>query len=176
MSQPNTAKPGETQPIKTLCPYCGVGCGLEVVPTGAASDSAKPAYKVRGDRSHPSSKGMVCVKGATILDSLDKDRLLYPMMRDSLDEPFRQVSWEDAARRITDEIQTAVQTRGADSNLHVRVGPVPDGRLLHRPKADEGAAWAPTILMPIPVCVCLRRWRAICRVWGRMVPPPATTI
>lgn len=103
---------------KTLCPYCGVGCGLEVVatpPKDAPDPDASPVFKVRGDRSHPSSKGMVCVKGATILESLDKDRLLYPMMRDRLDEPFRRATWEEVSDRIATEIRSAVQTRGADS-------------------------------------------------------------
>ncbi|MBE9102094.1 molybdopterin oxidoreductase family protein [Vacuolonema iberomarrocanum] len=108
-----------TQSVKTLCPYCGVGCGLEVVatPPKASSKStiSKPAFKVRGDRSHPSSKGMVCVKGATILESLDKDRLLHPMLRDRLDEPFRRVTWDEVGDRIAYEIRSALQTKGADS-------------------------------------------------------------
>lgn len=93
---------------KTLCPYCGVGCGLEVVPTGKACEDGTAAsqWQVRGDRSHPSSQGMVCVKGATVLESLDKDRLLYPMLRDSLDQPFRRVSWEEALGQVCDRIQS----------------------------------------------------------------------
>lgn len=106
---------------KTLCPYCGVGCGLEVVPPAqpgkaVTRDAAgKPLWQVRGDRSHPSSQGMICVKGATIIESIDKDRLLHPMMRDSLDEPFRQVSWDEALDRLVERIQTVRQTQGADA-------------------------------------------------------------
>ncbi len=33
---------------------------------------------------------MICVKGATVTEALDKDRLLHPMVRNSLNEPFRQ--------------------------------------------------------------------------------------
>lgn len=98
-----------SESTKTLCPYCGVGCGLEVVPTAGAA-----AVKVRGDRNHPSSQGMVCVKGATIAEALDKDRLLYPMLRNSLDEPFQRVSWDEALDRIVQEIQRVRQTSGAD--------------------------------------------------------------
>ncbi len=78
-----------TDNIKTLCPYCGVGCGLEVSPPAQQGkvinrdSQGNPIWKVRGDRDHPSSLGMVCVKGATITESLDKDRLRYPMVRDS---------------------------------------------------------------------------------------------
>jgi len=106
---------------KTLCPYCGVGCGLQVSPPAAPGrathrdSEGNPIWKVVGDRQHPSSKGMVCVKGATISESIEKDRLKYPMMRDSLDEPFRRVSWDEALDRIVTQIQTARVTQGPDS-------------------------------------------------------------
>ena len=73
-----------------------------------------PLWQVRGDRSHPSSKGKVCVKGGTVAESLDKNRLKYPMMRDSLDREFQRVSWEVALARITDQIQQVTNTFGAD--------------------------------------------------------------
>jgi ferredoxin-nitrate reductase len=106
---------------KTLCPYCGVGCGLEVSPPaqpGKATNrdsEGNPVWKVQGDRAHPSSQGMVCVKGATIAESLTKDRLKYPMMRKSLDEPFQRVSWEEALDAIVTRIQTVRMTQGADA-------------------------------------------------------------
>jgi ferredoxin-nitrate reductase len=111
-----------TTPIKTLCPYCGVGCGLEVLPdkppqaeTGEAAVHLPQKWKVRGDRSHPSSQGMVCVKGATVAEPIDQDRLLYPMIRATLDEPFQRVSWEEAFDRIVQEIRSVLARRGADA-------------------------------------------------------------
>jgi ferredoxin-nitrate reductase len=108
-------------PTKTLCPYCGVGCGLEVLPpalpgkTVYRDNEGTPIWQVRGDRSHPSSQGMVCVKGATIAESLHKDRLRYPMMRDTLDQPFRRVSWEEALDRIVKQIQVVRFTQGPEA-------------------------------------------------------------
>jgi ferredoxin-nitrate reductase len=110
-----------TEPIKTLCPYCGVGCGLEVLPPALPGKSVNraedgtPIWQVRGDRTHPSSQGMVCVKGATIAESLHKDRLQSPMMRNTLHEPFQKVSWEVALDRIVSEIQTVRFTKGPDA-------------------------------------------------------------
>jgi ferredoxin-nitrate reductase len=100
-----------TEFTKTLCPYCGVGCGLEVSPPAQNSkatnrdNQGNPTWRVRGDKAHPSSQGMVCVKGATVAESLDKNRLHYPMMRDSLDQEFQRVSWDEAYSLITERIQ-----------------------------------------------------------------------
>ncbi len=108
-------------PVSTLCPYCGVGCGLAVQPPALPGrpvnrdKMGNPLWQVRGDRAHPSSRGMVCVKGATVAEALDKDRLKYPMMRDSLDDPFQQVTWDDALDRICDRIQTLRHTLGSQS-------------------------------------------------------------
>ena len=48
------------------CPYCGVGCGLEL------KAPAEPGglWTARGDRHHPSSLGQVCIKGATVGETL----------------------------------------------------------------------------------------------------------
>ncbi len=110
-----------TEVNKTLCPYCGVGCGLEVSPPaqpGKAThrdSQGNPIWRVRGDKAHPSSQGMVCVKGATIAESLDKNRLHYPMVRDSLDQKFRHVSWDEAFDLITKRIQTVRLTQGPEA-------------------------------------------------------------
>ncbi|MBE9157629.1 nitrate reductase [Nodosilinea sp. LEGE 06152] len=109
-----------TNPAKTLCPYCGVGCGLEVLPPAQPNKpthrdaQGNPMWQTRGDRAHPSSQGMVCVKGATVAESLDRDRLRYPMLRASLDAPFERVSWEVALDAIVRRIQTVRDTMGPD--------------------------------------------------------------
>ena len=100
---------------KTLCPYCGVGCGLEVVPPKSRHAAPGVSPTVRGDRAHPSSQGMICVKGGTIADALDKNRLLYPLMRDSLDKPFRRVGWDEALDAIANRIRHVLATQGPES-------------------------------------------------------------
>ncbi len=110
-----------TDSVRTLCPYCGVGCGLEVSPPAQRGkeinrdSEGAPIWKVRGDRAHPSSQGMVCVKGATVTESTHKNRLRYPMMRDSLEQPFVRVTWEEALQRVVSRLQYAVNTTGADA-------------------------------------------------------------
>jgi len=98
-----------TKTTRTICPYCGVGCGLEVVAT------ADDQYKVRGDRLHPSSLGRVCVKGATVIESIQKDRLLYPLFRPTLDADFQRISWDQALDLITEKLQAAIAQQGVNS-------------------------------------------------------------
>lgn len=109
---------------QTLCPYCGVGCGLEVLySTQGAEGSADgiaverisvDGIKVRGDRAHPSSQGQICVKGGTVAEALDRDRLLYPMYRERWDAPLERIDWERAYSLITTRIQQVLQEQGAD--------------------------------------------------------------
>ncbi|HIK44283.1 MAG TPA: nitrate reductase [Leptolyngbyaceae cyanobacterium M65_K2018_010] len=105
-----------TSPAKSLCPYCGVGCGLEVVPPKASPEgrTEESPWSVRGDRAHPSSQGMVCVKGATVTAALHTDRLLTPMVRERLDQPFQPISWEGALTLLVQRIQTVLATQGPD--------------------------------------------------------------
>ena len=63
-------------PVKTTCPYCGVGCGVEAtrLPDGA--------IRIAGDTSHPANLGRLCVKGSALGDTVGLDeRLLYPQLR-----------------------------------------------------------------------------------------------
>lgn len=106
---------------KTLCPYCGVGCGLEVSAPAQPGkkinrdSEGNPLWKVQGDKAHPSSLGKVCVKGATVAEPNNRNRLLYPMIRDSLDQEFRRTSWDDALERVVERIQTVRSTQGPDA-------------------------------------------------------------
>ena len=97
---------------KSLCPYCGVGCGLEVLPS---KDNQADSWQVRGDRLHPSSQGMVCVKGATVAEALHQDRLTTPLFRERLDQPFRPIDWDSALDLLVGRLQRVVEQQGADA-------------------------------------------------------------
>ncbi|MFM2062654.1 MAG: hypothetical protein RLZZ507_2324 [Cyanobacteriota bacterium] len=107
--------------IKTLCPYCGVGCGLEIIPPAQHKKNTDPntqetpTWKVRGDKNHPSSQGMVCVKGATVTEALHKNRLHYPMFRKSLNQDFQPITWDEAFNIITQKIQQTINNHSAES-------------------------------------------------------------
>ncbi|MCX4097670.1 bifunctional nitrate reductase/sulfite reductase flavoprotein subunit alpha [Nocardia sp. alder85J] len=53
-----------TSSTRTVCSYCGVGCGI-IVETRPGADGAPVIAKVRGDKLHPVNGGRLCTKGAT---------------------------------------------------------------------------------------------------------------
>ncbi|QGY29529.1 nitrate reductase [Pantoea cypripedii] len=73
--------------MKTTCPYCGVGCGVEV---------HAPDAPVSGDRQHPANFGRLCVKGSALGETLGQEgRLLWPQVkgqRASMDQALDYVA------------------------------------------------------------------------------------
>ncbi|MFW8649493.1 nitrate reductase [Vibrio diabolicus] len=84
---------------KTTCPYCGVGCGIEI-----------SNNKIIGDALHPANSGSLCVKGVALAESLQMpSRLLYPKLRE------KEVSWQSVTGLIAQEIHQAKAEFGPDS-------------------------------------------------------------
>jgi ferredoxin-nitrate reductase len=67
---------------------------------------------VRGDRHHPSSLGQVCVKGATVAETLHHNRLTTPLWRERLDQPFTPISWERAFALLVERIRATLAAQG----------------------------------------------------------------
>ncbi|AYC37936.1 molybdopterin-dependent oxidoreductase [Streptomyces griseorubiginosus] len=55
--------------VRTVCSYCGVGCGL-VLDIGRGPDGRRTVLKASGDKEHPANFGKLCTKGATTADML----------------------------------------------------------------------------------------------------------
>ncbi|MFN3920658.1 MAG: hypothetical protein ACK4JF_10305, partial [Methylohalobius sp.] len=67
----------------TTCPYCGVGCGIQLT----LSDH----FALSGDCSHPANFGRLCSKGYALAETLElPGRLLYPQIGG------QRVSWPQA--------------------------------------------------------------------------------
>ena len=94
----------------TLCPYCGVGCGLLVeVRDGRVT-------RVKGDPAHPSSLGDVCAKAVHLPPTLrTPDRLLYPHVRARRDGVLQRVPWELALRTAADRLGEIIAAHGPDA-------------------------------------------------------------
>ncbi len=95
---------------KSVCPYCGVGCGVLV----GSRDGR--VLKVRGDSNHPANFGLLCGKGATLPQMVHTpDRLRYPLMRSSREAEFQRTSWETALDRIASQWRRIIQDHGPDA-------------------------------------------------------------
>lgn len=56
--------------VRTLCAYCGVGCGMTAQTERDADTGDLRVRKVSGDKEHPTNFGRLCTKGATTAEML----------------------------------------------------------------------------------------------------------
>ena len=91
--------------IDSVCPYCGVGCGVSVT----VADNSQEVT-VKGDHAHPANAGRLCVKGSALGDTLGlSTRLLQPRV-DGL-----QASWDHALSAVAHRLQDTIKKYGPDS-------------------------------------------------------------
>ncbi len=77
--------------VKTTCAYCGVGCSF------VAEMRGDQVVRMTPDKDGQANHGHSCVKGRFAWGySTHRDRVLDPLIRDSIDQPWRKVSWEEA--------------------------------------------------------------------------------
>ncbi|WP_421873530.1 molybdopterin-dependent oxidoreductase [Marinoscillum sp.] len=100
-----------SEPYKTVCSYCGVGCGIKV------RKSNKGRLQLEGDADYPVNKGMLCSKGMNLhYTAMDQsDRLLKPQMRWSRRHPMQEISWDTAIERAAAVFKTFIREHGPDS-------------------------------------------------------------
>ncbi|MGW6981654.1 molybdopterin-dependent oxidoreductase [Streptomyces sp. NPDC054932] len=63
------AKAATGQRVRTVCSYCGVGCGI-VLDITTGGDGRRTVARAVGDKQHPANAGRLCTKGATHADML----------------------------------------------------------------------------------------------------------
>ena len=69
-------------------------------------------WSARGDRAHPSSQGQVCIKGATVGETLAGGRLSQPLYRSSLEDPFEPITWDNAFDLLAGRIRSTLASKG----------------------------------------------------------------
>ena len=95
-------------PIKTACPYCGVGCGVSGV-VGAVGGKGR-ALSVAGDPAHPANLGRLCSKGTALGATVGlQGRLLEPTIGG------KPASWTDATALVARRFKDAIAKHGRDS-------------------------------------------------------------
>jgi formate dehydrogenase major subunit/formate dehydrogenase alpha subunit len=88
---PKDAGPGALRRVETTCPYCGVGCGIDV---GVRPDETL-ALMTDDVPANRSSEGMLCVKGRFGTGFVHaRDRIVRPLVR--RDGRWVETSWDEA--------------------------------------------------------------------------------
>ena len=99
-----------TDSVVTTCAYCGVGCSFKAEMQGGEVIRMMPYKDGRANHGHS------CVKGRFAWGyTTHKDRILSPMVREKITDPWREVSWEEAIVYAAGEFKRIQAAYGADS-------------------------------------------------------------
>lgn len=90
-----------TRSVDTTCAYCGVGCSFRAEVTGDGADAR--VVRMVPSRTGGANEGHSCVKGRFAYGYTNhRDRQLAPMVRDTVDDAWRTVSWDEAIARVAE--------------------------------------------------------------------------
>ncbi|HKE49346.1 MAG TPA: formate dehydrogenase subunit alpha [Rhodanobacteraceae bacterium] len=101
--------PPETS-VVTTCAYCGVGCSFRAEMKGEELVRMVPNKEGHANHGHSCVKGRFAVGYAT-----HPDRILKPMIRAKISDPWREVSWEVAINHAAAEFRRIQAKYGRDS-------------------------------------------------------------
>lgn len=104
-------RPYETMTTKVTCPYCGVGCQIDL-----HTCDNRVVYALGSEEAweEQPNHGMLCVKGRFGLDFVDSpDRLRSPMVRK--DGVLKEATWDEALAVTAEGLKRAKEKHGPDS-------------------------------------------------------------
>jgi formate dehydrogenase major subunit len=111
--------------VRSVCPYCAVGCSMIAYVSGAGETSSfnsRPyLVHIEGDPDSPINGGSLCPKGASTMQL----RVRRPGATD-----WEEISWEDAFDQIARHMKDARDERFVEKDA--------DGFTVNR---NEGFAW-----------------------------------
>ena len=96
--------------VVTTCAYCGVGCSFRAEMKGAEVVRMVPNKNGLANHGHSCVKGRFAWGYAT-----HPDRIKKPMIRKSIDDPWREVSWDEAIQYAASELQRIQAQHGRGS-------------------------------------------------------------
>jgi formate dehydrogenase major subunit len=96
--------------VVTTCAYCGVGCSFKAELKGDEVLRMVPYKAGKANEGHSCVKGRFAYGYAT-----HKDRILKPMIRERIEDPWREVSWGDAIAYAANEFRRIQGKYGRDS-------------------------------------------------------------
>ncbi|RZL86190.1 MAG: formate dehydrogenase subunit alpha [Variovorax sp.] len=96
--------------VITTCAYCGVGCGFKAEMKGSEVVRMVPWKDGKANEGHSCVKGRFAWGYAT-----HQDRMLKPMIRAKITDPWQEVSWEVALNHAASEFRRLQAKHGKDS-------------------------------------------------------------
>ncbi len=96
--------------VVTTCAYCGVGCSFRAEMRGEELIRMVPNKDGHANHGHSCVKGRFAIGYAT-----HPDRITKPMIRGTITEPWREVSWEEAIAHAASELRRIQAKYGRDS-------------------------------------------------------------
>ncbi len=94
----------------TTCAYCGVGCSFKAEMRGDELIRMVPYKHGQANEGHSCVKGRFAYGYAT-----HKDRIVTPMIRERITDPWRAVSWDEAIARAASEFKRLQTKYGRES-------------------------------------------------------------
>ncbi len=96
--------------VTTTCAYCGVGCSFH------AELKGDTVLRMTPNKAGHANEGHACVKGRFAFGyATHKDRITRPMIRDSIENPWREVSWDEALQYTAGRLRAIQEKYGPDS-------------------------------------------------------------
>ncbi len=93
--------------VVTTCAYCGVGCSFKAEMRGNEVVRMVPWKDGKANHGHS------CVKGRFAWGYTNhQDRILKPMIREKITDPWREVSWDEAIGRVASEFRRIQSQHG----------------------------------------------------------------
>ena len=110
--------PGEIELTRSICPYCGVGCSVDLMTKGDKLVGVRPAMD------GPANEGALCVKGQFAWEWVQSDeRLSVPLVRK--DGVLVEATWDEALDRAAAGFAKARDQHGRHAIYAVASGRAP---------------------------------------------------
>lgn len=96
--------------VKSVCPYCGVGCGIVM------EVENHKVIKVYGDKQHPTNFGRLCTKGNTCAQAIaDSGRLEYAYVRPARGQESVRTGLDIAIKETARRLRAILDQHGPDA-------------------------------------------------------------
>jgi predicted molibdopterin-dependent oxidoreductase YjgC len=111
--------PGPIEKTRSVCPYCGVGCSVDLLTKGDRLVGIQPAMD------GPANEGALCVKGQFAFDFVQhRDRLRHPLIRGE-DGELHETDWDTALDRAAEGFRKTLEAHGRHAIYAVASGRTP---------------------------------------------------